>query len=137
MSRVIDRAAVRIVRNSNVVGIDLSMILQILPSLIGLFASCKKKPTPPTPPASVATDEQHAAWENSYGMKTRATEGWDGNAYSRSLLNHTIKGIRREKKSNGEKLTKGELESLAVASLDEARKMSHWDLYEATLEANQ
>lgn len=136
---VLFKAANRIYRNVSglVVGIDLSMILGILTSMVGLFASCKNKPTPPPAPASVSTDQQKAAWENSYGMKQRAIDGWDGVAYSPSLVRRVRSSIKRDKKRNGEPFTRQDLDALAIASLDQARSMSHWDLYEATLEAQQ
>lgn len=127
-----ERAASR-----GLVGFDPSLIIQILPSLLGLFASCKKKPTPPTPPASADTDAKLAAWENSFGLKCEADEAYlpEVNRYHNGLLNRTAHEIKREKKANGEQITKAEKRQLAIAALDEAREMTHEELYEASLEA--
>lgn len=122
---------------SQVAGFDPTIILQILPSLLGLFASCKKKPDPPKPPASVDTDEKRATWENAYGLKCEAGDAWisDANRYNSATVNRVGNEIKRDKKADGEKITKREKRQLAIAALDEARSMTHEQIYEASLEA--
>lgn len=105
--------------NLGIVGFDPMILIQLLPSLISLFQSCKQT-TPPKPiPIPDPTPSQAKAWE----MKSRATEGFDAdtNAYDRRLLHATAQTCRKTRKKNGASCKPREALELARTALDEAR----------------
>lgn len=102
---------------SGVVGFDFTIILTILPMLLQLFQSCKA-PVPPNPNPS-PTPAQQKAWE----LKCTATSAYDETQadYSRPVLHRMATHIRRQKKKDGEAISRSDALELARASLDEAR----------------
>lgn len=104
---------------AGVYGFDFTILIQLLPALIGLFQSCKKKPEPQPNPNPNPTPAQAKAWD----LKCTAINGYnsDDADYDRVLLRRTAKTCKRQRRKDGDECNHAESLELARASLDEAR----------------
>lgn len=120
-------------------GVFIDVLVQLLPVFLQLFQNCPKKPKPPAPvnPNPSPTAEQAKAWDDAWGLKCRAVDGYneDEADYTPKLLRQMSHVAMRDKRRKGEKISKAEAMHIGRESLDEARTSEMRVLAAAVLEA--
>lgn len=111
------KAKERFESTSTQFGIGFTDLISLLPTLMNLFAMCKKQP-PPNPVAS-PTPAQEKAYQSHWHATTNYLGGKE--RYRNPILKHTAKEFLRKKKKDGTPISKDEAIELAKAALDEAR----------------
>lgn len=110
--------------------------IALLPTFLSLLSLCKKPVDPaPVNPTPNPSSAQSAAWNDAWGLKSAATDNWDGTAYRQATINNTARHIRKSKRRDGNPIKMAEARTAAIAALDEARASEMPDLYADVCEA--
>ena len=106
-------------------GIDITMIITLISTLLPLIANCRKQPPAPTPtPANLlAEGVTDKAWKDAHDSKWTATEAWNGRRYAAATLNNTAREI-----ADKEGIKMRAARPKAVAVLDSARNETMTDM---------
>ena len=106
-------------------GTFIEILITMLPTILGLFKMCPKKPIPPAPvPAQPFGNEaEKNAWDEAWEMKCRAEDAWNDDEldYNPGQLRRFANGLKREHRRKDDRITRSEALELARSSFDAAR----------------
>jgi hypothetical protein len=114
-------------------GAFLDVLIQLLPTFLGIFQSCKKPVSPaPKNPLPEPTELQSSVWVEAWEVKQKSLELFneETQSYSPRALRVMARKAKREKKKSGDPITIAEAIEISQETLDEAREQPMEVLFE-------
>lgn len=112
--------------------------MEIIQMVLG-FLGTSRKPVDPAPPNPTPnpTPAQAKAWQDAWHLKWNAEQSGDSeHGYSGPAFTRTAKGIKKQQKRDGSKISLKEAQDSAADLFDEANASKLEDIYSDVLEAN-
>ena len=139
--RAIDEVAANVAEatGEDAVGIApiiITLITAFLPMLAQPLPCLNPKPEPPVPQPNPTPAEQ-LAWSNAWRLKGRAEAAFleDTHDYNSHTVRQMSKRIGKQKRRDGEPVSKATATELAIQALDAAREKPMEELHAAIMDA--